>query len=62
MWLTSRMGPTAGTGAHEAPHEAHLSNTNAPLILVVVVVAVAVIGNRIAGAITALSAAVWFDF
>jgi hypothetical protein len=31
-------------------------------VLVVVVVAVAAIGNRLAGALAALSAAVWFDF
>jgi hypothetical protein len=38
------------------------SNTNVALLLVVVVVAVAAIGNRIAGAIAAIGAAVWFDF
>ena len=32
------------------------------LLLVVVVVAVAAIGNRVAGAIAAIGAAVWFDF
>jgi hypothetical protein len=37
-------------------------NTNVALLLVVVVVAVAAIGNRVAGAIAAISAAVWFDF
>jgi hypothetical protein len=36
-------------------------NTNAAL-LVVVVVAVAAIGNRVAGAIAAIGSAVWFDF
>ncbi|MFF7984026.1 DUF4118 domain-containing protein [Streptomyces sp. NPDC007901] len=44
------------------PFRTDLSNTNAALILVVVVVAVAAVGNRIAGAVAALSAAVWFDF
>jgi hypothetical protein len=44
------------------PFRTDLSNTNAALILVVVVVAVAAVGNRIAGALAALSAAVWFDF
>ncbi len=37
-------------------------STNAALLLVVVVVAVAALGNRIAGAVAALSSGVWFDF
>jgi K+-sensing histidine kinase KdpD len=37
-------------------------NTNVALLLVVVVVAVAAAGNRLAGAIAAVGAAVWFDF
>jgi hypothetical protein len=37
-------------------------NTNVALLLVVAVVAVAALGNRIAGALAAISAAVWFDF
>jgi hypothetical protein len=44
------------------PFRAHLSAANSALILVVVIVAVASLGNRIAGALAALSAAVWFDF
>ncbi|GAA3692306.1 hypothetical protein GCM10022224_067510 [Nonomuraea antimicrobica] len=39
-----------------------LSNTSVALILVVIVVAVASAGNRLAGALSAISAAVWFDF
>ena len=38
------------------------SNTNVALLLVVIVVAVAAIGNRIAGALAAVSAFAWFDF
>jgi len=38
------------------------SNTNVALLLVVGVVAVAAIGNRLAGALAAVSAAAWFDF
>jgi len=38
------------------------SNTNVALLLVVAVVAVAAIGNRLAGALAAVSAAAWFDF
>lgn len=37
-------------------------NTDAALVLVLVVVAVAANGNRPAGVLAALSAAVWFDF
>lgn len=44
------------------PWRGSWSNTNVALLLVVVVVAVAAIGNRIAGAIAAIGAAVWFDF
>ena len=44
------------------PFRASWSNTNVALLLVVVIVAVAAIGNRIAGALAALWAAVWFDF
>ncbi|SHL41776.1 DUF4118 domain-containing protein [Streptomyces yunnanensis] len=44
------------------PFRDRMSNTNAALVLVVVVVAVAVLGHRPAGALAALSAAVWFDF
>ncbi|TKA01209.1 DUF4118 domain-containing protein [Actinacidiphila oryziradicis] len=44
------------------PFRGSFSNTNAALVLVVVVVGVAAIGNRLAGALAALSAAVWFDF
>jgi K+-sensing histidine kinase KdpD len=40
----------------------HFANTNAALVLVLVVVAVGANGNRVAGVITALSAGVWFDF
>lgn len=39
-----------------------LSHTNVALILMLVVAAVAALGNRLAAALTALSAAVWFVF
>lgn len=51
-----------GVAAVLVPFRGSFSNTNAALVLVVVVVAVAAIGNRLAGALAALSAAVWFDF
>jgi hypothetical protein len=44
------------------PFRTSWSNTNVALLLVVVVVGVAAIGNRAAGALAAVWAAVWFDF
>ncbi len=44
------------------PFRSAWSNANVALLLVVVVVAVAAIGNRVAGALAALSAFAWFDF
>ena len=44
------------------PFRANWSNTNVALVLGVGVVAVAAIGNRVAGALAAVSAAAWFDF
>ncbi|WP_330328461.1 DUF4118 domain-containing protein [Streptomyces sp. NBC_00536] len=44
------------------PIRTDVSATNAALILVVAVVAVAALGSRTAGAVAALSAAGWFDF
>ncbi|MEV0494060.1 DUF4118 domain-containing protein [Streptomyces atratus] len=44
------------------PFRTSMSNTNAALVLVVAVVGVAALGHRLAGALTAMSAAVWFDF
>jgi len=50
------------TAAILLPFRASWSNTNVALLLVVVVVAVAAIGNRVAGALAAVLAFVWFDF
>jgi len=44
------------------PFRASWSNTNAALLLVVVVVGVAAAGNRVAGGLAAVWAAIWFDF
>jgi hypothetical protein len=44
------------------PFRATWSNTNVALLLVVVVVTVAASGNRLAGALAAVSAFAWFDF
>jgi K+-sensing histidine kinase KdpD len=51
-----------GMAAILLPWRASWSNTNVALLLVVVVVAVAAIGNRIAGALAAVSSFAWFDF
>jgi len=44
------------------PFRDSLANTHVALVLVVVVVAVAANGHRVAGILAALSAGVWFDF
>lgn len=44
------------------PFREHFDNANAALLLVVVIVAVAVFGIRLAGVVAAVSSAVWFDF
>lgn len=44
------------------PFRTSVTHTNAALLLVVAVVAVAALGSRLAGAVAALSAAAWFDF
>src|SRR5499425_985611 len=44
------------------PFRASFPNTDAALALILVVVAVAANGYRLAGYLAALSAAVWFDF
>ena len=44
------------------PFRASFPNTDAALALILVIVAVAAFGSRLAGILAALSAAVWFDF
>jgi K+-sensing histidine kinase KdpD len=44
------------------PFRTSLPNTDAALVLILVVVAVAAIGQRLAGVLAAVSAALWFDF
>jgi K+-sensing histidine kinase KdpD len=51
-----------GVAALLVPFRATFANTAAALVLVAVVVAVAAIGNRIAGFFATVSATVWFDF
>jgi Domain of unknown function (DUF4118) len=44
------------------PFRTSFSNTNVAILLVVVITAVAANGHRVAGALAALSAAMWFEF
>jgi hypothetical protein len=44
------------------PVRENVANTNAALVLVLVVVGFAATGNRLAGIVSALSAGLWFDF
>jgi K+-sensing histidine kinase KdpD len=44
------------------PVRTTLANTEAALVLVALTVAVAALGNRVAGYLAALGAAIWFDF
>lgn len=55
------LGPLA-LAAILVPFRDHFANTDAALVMLLVVVAVAANGNRLAGYLAALSAAVWFDF
>jgi hypothetical protein len=60
--LVSALAAPLATAAILLPFRASWSNTNVALLLVVVIVGVAAIGNRVAGALAAAWAAVWFDF
>lgn len=51
-----------GVAAVLVPFRSSFANTAAALILVAVIVAVAVIGNRLAGFVATISATVWFDY
>lgn len=53
-------GPFAVTLAL-TPFRDNFANTNAALLLVLVIVAVAATGHRVAGVVAAMSAALWFD-
>jgi hypothetical protein len=54
-------GPLALT-AVLVPFRTSFANTDAALALILLVVAVAAVGSRLAGYLAAVSAAVWFDF
>jgi K+-sensing histidine kinase KdpD len=70
-WVLARRDPLAvlaglvlpiAVAAALVPLRATFANSAAALVLVAVVVAVAVIGNRAAGFVAAASASLWFDF
>jgi hypothetical protein len=68
-WLSSDyVAICAGFGAPLAlaailvPFRTNFANTDAALAMILLVVAVAAAGNRIAGYVAAVSAAAWFDF
>jgi len=44
------------------PFRDSMANTNVALVLVLIIVGIAALGNRVTGAVAALSAATWFDF
>ncbi len=60
--ITAALTAPLAAAAILLPFRASWSNTNVALLLVVVVVGVAAIGNRVAGGLTAVWAAIWFDF
>lgn len=60
--IVAALAAPLGVAAVLLPFRASWSNTNVALLLVVVVVGVAAIGNRVAGALAAVWAALWFDF
>ena len=60
--FAAAMAAPVAAAAILLPWRSSWSNTNVALLLVVVVVAVSAIGNRYAGALAAVGAAVWFDF
>jgi len=61
--LVAALAAPLGAAVILLPFRASWSNTNVALLLVVVVVVgVAAAGNRVAGGLAAVSAAVWFDF
>jgi K+-sensing histidine kinase KdpD len=56
------LGLPPAVSAALVPFRSGFPNTDAALVLVVVIVAVAALGHRPAGVVAAVSTAVWFDF
>jgi hypothetical protein len=75
-WMVRRDGLAVGAGLAVAaglvaplalaavltPFRSSFANTDAALAMIVIVVAVAAAGSRLAGLVAAVSAAAWFDF
>jgi hypothetical protein len=59
--VAGALAPVAVTAAL-VPLRASVANTSVALLLVVVIVAVAAVGNRVGGLLAAVSAAIWFNF
>lgn len=59
--LAGLLGPPALCAAL-VPFRGHFANTDAALLLVAGIVAVAALGNRAGGWLAAVSAGIWFDF
>lgn len=63
IWLVVAVGAPLAVTAALVPFQEDVANTNAALLLVLLVVAVAAwSGRRLPGIIAAVSAGVWFDF
>jgi hypothetical protein len=62
MAILAALVAPLGVAAILLPFRSSWPNTNVALLLVVVIVGVAAIGNRVAGALAAVWAAAWFDF
>ncbi|MFC8829831.1 DUF4118 domain-containing protein [Streptomyces sp. NPDC057137] len=60
--LTAGLVAPLATALVFLPFRTSVTQTNLALVFMVVVVAVSALGNRLAGAVAALSAAAWFDF
>lgn len=60
--LVAAIGAPLGLAVILVPFRDTLANTAAALLLVAVVAAVAVVGDRLAGVVASISAALWFDF
>jgi len=62
MVVLAGLGVPPALSAALIPFRASVPNTDAALVLVVVIVSVAAWGHRPAGVVAAISAALWFDF
>jgi len=61
-WLLAAVAAPPAAAAVLMPFRSAFANTDLALIMVLVTVGVAAVGNRVAGILAAISTAVWFDF